>query len=118
MYQVKFYDKTATVDDLERGALLETTQHSGFGAEFTGETLEIALDKVAQFFSVTRAELLPYDDQPGLLQVSVLENADASIAGTADMAEFHAGKRKLWIADYSAQVMKCEPVDLTKVLKA
>lgn len=118
MFQAQFYSKDVTLDNFEEGADPSNTRSMSYSDCFTRDTLPELIDEIAIYFDVERSAITTYSDEVGRIQVSTLECNDSSKPSEACLAKWKLGKEQLWIADYTGNVTKLEPVDLGDVLES
>ena len=97
--------KIAEIDDYENGCQPDTAFMVDVDVNFHGATLEDLLEKVTGFFGVPLSEVaISACEEPGRLDVTLLENKDGIAASQAEIERWRKGHLTLWDVTYTAQV--------------
>ena len=114
MYQVQQCVKHWEEDSFEKGCLPETSRMADIAANWLrAETVAELVAKLHEFLdSRPGAETLDACDEPGRIDVEVMETDEGRAATDADLDAWERGELRLWLACYSFYVVQTQPVSL------
>ena len=106
-YEINGYIKHAEEDSWENGCD-PTSGNSFFGdTQFKADSIEKLITYLCQHCGAERdAVTLDACEEPGRIDIQVMENGEGYHASNPEMESFRKGNCRLWLADYSFQVEK------------
>ena len=110
MYVLKNGMKMVEEDDYEKGCLPETSFMVTMDVEFKAQTTDRIIKQVENFFAVEREDILVNAcDEPGRLDVQVLENGHGYTASESEIEDWKQGLVKLYAVCYSFNLYEQNP---------
>lgn len=105
IYVVHCYEKGATVDDYQKGALLDTESYFAMDITVRDASLSKALEEMANMLGM---DFKPEDADicDGRVTLSRTENAEGYEPTERELESWRAGHTRMWIADYSCWIEK------------
>ena len=109
-YEITGWFKFAEEDSFEHGCDPDTTFSYAGDDIFKGETVEDVLKQIKNFLGVDEDYEVDLDscEEPGRVDIQILENKDAYPATSAEMERWRAGEITLWAACYSFEIYEVE----------
>ena len=103
--------KMAEEDDYDEGCLLGTASSSTIDVEFSHKTIDGLIGKMAEYFGVecsgiNNAFQLDSCDEPGRIDIQLMEDGDGNQATPEDFKLFKQHKRRLWSVTYTYNVVR------------
>jgi len=109
-YEANGWTKFCEEDDFENGCLPKTSFMVDGRERFVGATIDDLLKALNEFTRNDDAEAIELDacDEPGRVDIQIMETAEGYAASKNDIVAWREGKRRLWLACYSFHVEHVE----------
>ena len=113
MYITRDISKFSEEDIFSDGCQPGTGQMFDLGVQFSGDTPEVVIEKIANFLGTDAKDAQKnVCDEPGRVEFGITENAEGQSLSTRETEKWQRGKIKAWYCVYTAYIEKCEPVKL------
>lgn len=101
LYQTHGFTKDAEEDVWAEGCIPESGTCFSGGTILSAATSQELVDTIRDFVGAEPEDMiLDYDEEPGKVLVQVYEDADGVTATERDLAEWQAGRKRLWLVTY------------------
>lgn len=103
-------------EDHFQNGCIGKTQMNGGHETFTGPTIEKLIEQIASFVDQDNFKNITLDacEEAGRLEISVYQCEDGSSASEDEVQQWREGKLRLWLADYSFNILSTEKVVLSR----
>jgi hypothetical protein len=109
MLEVKGWVKYAEEDIFSDGCIIGTGYSTSGDLSFSAETEETLIDSLVSFVGADKSSVeLNACDEPGRVDICLLENADGFAASKRQIEAWKLGHERLWYCTYIFQAHKVE----------
>ncbi len=99
--------KMSEEDVFEKGCLPDTGSHCVCDMTFKAATKSEIIEEIKNFFGVNDDAIeLDACDEPGRVDVAMMECEDGTLPSNDELAQWKEGKRRLWYVVYTFRVVK------------
>lgn len=113
-YTAELEIKLIEQDDFDRGCLPDTAQERYYTQQFSGESLDELLHQISEHHGVAVENMdLNACDELGRLDIQCMEDDKGLLMFESEIEQWKQGKKRAWLATYTYQVCRCEPVDIS-----